>query len=139
MKVTNIGFTARSLVNRVRATGYNLVELGKSIIKPGKYIMWVYVPRNSLNAVRDAMSKAGAGQISNYRGCGAVQPGEYRFTPVAGANPAVGQVGKMEITDDARLEVEISWDKLEDVIAAMKKTHPYEVPAFYVAKLVRHF
>lgn len=94
-----------------------------------KYKIVVYVPESHGDALREAMGDAGAGKIGNYSHCTFTLKGTGRFKPEAGANPTVGEVGKLqEITED-RIETVCSEEKLKDILAAIKKVHPYEEPA----------
>ncbi|MFB0524606.1 MAG: Nif3-like dinuclear metal center hexameric protein [Phycisphaerae bacterium] len=55
--------------------------------------------------------------------------------PLQGAKPAIGKKGKLEKVPEIRFETIVLEEKLDEVIAAMKKAHPYETPAFDVFKL----
>ncbi|MES2203446.1 MAG: Nif3-like dinuclear metal center hexameric protein, partial [Patescibacteria group bacterium] len=52
--------------------------------------------------------------------------GTGRFTPGPGANPTLGIVGKPEQVEEERIEVTVDAAALDDVVAAIKKAHPYE-------------
>jgi dinuclear metal center YbgI/SA1388 family protein len=95
----------------------------------------VFVPAESLAEVSNAMFAAGAGAIGNYSHCGFGAEGTGTFLPQAGAKPAIGKKGKLEKVAEIRFEAIVSEKSLADVIAAMKKAHPYETPAFDVLKL----
>jgi hypothetical protein len=85
--------------------------------------------------VADAVFAAGAGRMGNYSCCGFEAEGEGSFLPLEGARPAIGRKGKLETVREVRFETIVPGDKLDGVIAAMKKAHPYEVPAFDCIKL----
>jgi len=74
------------------------------------------------------MGNAGAGIIGNYHHCSAIvkQTG-YSF-PSEGAHPTIGTVGKLEIIGEDRIEAPVESAKIEQVIAAIRKVHPYEEP-----------
>jgi putative NIF3 family GTP cyclohydrolase 1 type 2 len=57
------------------------------------------------------------------------------FLPLEGSRPAIGRKGKLEKVKEIRFETIVPGGKLESVIAAMRKAHPYEVPAFDCIKL----
>jgi hypothetical protein len=95
----------------------------------------VYVPETHANIVREAMGKAGAGQIGNYSFCSFSSKGIGRSLPGDGAQPFIGTVGKLEEIPEERIEVTCAREKLEKVIAEMKKVHPYEEVAFDVYPL----
>jgi hypothetical protein len=89
-----------------------------------------YVPDDALIPVRDALTLAGAGRIGNYSECSFALAGTGTFRPMAGAKPVVGQVGDLEVVNEMRLEVRVGSDRLEDVLAALRETHPYDEAAF---------
>jgi dinuclear metal center YbgI/SA1388 family protein len=99
------------------------------------YKFVVFVPVEAMAKVANAVFGAGAGWIGNYRNCGFHTEGTGTFLPLEGANPAIGHQGKFEQVHEARFETIVPADKVEAVVAAMKKAHPYEVPAFDIYKL----
>jgi len=86
----------------------------------------VTVPESHTDIVREAMGKAGAGDIGNYSSCSFSSKGIGRFKPKKGAHPAIGKVGELELVEEERIEVTCHRDVLNDVIAAIKRVHPYE-------------
>jgi len=99
------------------------------------YKLVVFVPINAVAKVSDAVFAAGAGKLGNYSHCGFQAQGTGTFLPLKGAKPAVGKKGKLEKVPEVRFETIVPAEKLDDCIAAMKKTHPYEMPAFDCLKL----
>jgi hypothetical protein len=65
----------------------------------------VYVPADAAPPVRAAMAEAGAGAIGHYDHCSFRAPGEGRFRPLEGADPAIGTIGTLEVVPEERLEV----------------------------------
>ena len=53
----------------------------------------------------------------------------------AGANPAIGEVGRLEVVDEVRVEVVLARPRRTAVVAAMLAAHPYEEPAYDVVEL----
>jgi hypothetical protein len=95
----------------------------------------VFVPETHTDMVREAMGKAGAGKIGNYTYCTFSAKGVGRFKPEQGANPHIGEVGKFEEVVEERIETICPREKLQDVIEAIKKVHPYEEVALDVYPL----
>ena len=94
------------------------------------YQIAVYIPASHLAVVRDAMFKAGGGSIGSYDSCCFISKGIGTFRPLDGSNPFIGERGKVIEVEEYKLEM-VSKDELfNDVINAMKKSHPYETPAF---------
>ncbi len=99
------------------------------------YKLVVFVPVKSLAAVSNSVFAAGAGAIGNYSHCGFGAEGTGTFLPLEGARPAVGKKGKVEKVTEIRFETIVPAEKLDEVVTAMKKAHPYETPAFDIIKL----
>lgn len=94
----------------------------------------VFIPRAHTDAVLAAMFEAGAGGAGFYRECGWRVPGTGQFRPMAGANPAIGQVGDLEFVEEDRVEVVAPPSARAAVLAALRAAHPYEEPAFDVTE-----
>ncbi len=95
----------------------------------------IFVPIDALAKVSNAVFEAGAGWIGNYRDCGFSAEGTGTFLPLKGSNPAIGRRDKLEKVREYRFETIVPAAKVQAVVEAMKKAHPYEVPAFDVIKL----
>lgn len=95
----------------------------------------VTVPESHADLVREAIGRAGAGHIGNYSYCSFSSKGVGRFKPEQGATPAIGEVGRLEAVDEERIEVICRRSVLKDVLAAIKKVHPYEEVALDVYPL----
>ncbi|MGJ5006252.1 hypothetical protein ACQR05_00675 [Bradyrhizobium oligotrophicum] len=101
------------------------------------YKIVVHVPETAGDAVRQAMGEAGAGRIGNYDYCSFTAKGTGRFRPLAGANPAIGAVGRLETVEEERIETVCAADRLKSVLQAIRSAHPYEEPAIDVYALER--
>jgi hypothetical protein len=99
------------------------------------YKIVVFVPEADGERLRVAMGEAGAGRIGNYAHCSFTVRGIGRFQPLAGANPAVGQIGGAEEVVEERIEMLCADDRLRDGLAAIRPAHPYEEPAIDVYPL----
>ena len=99
------------------------------------YKLVVFVPIESAAKVSNAVFAAGAGAIGNYKNCGFGAEGTGTFLPLKGAKPAIGKKGKPAKVPETRFETIVPAEKLDNVITAMKKAHPYETPAFDIFKL----
>lgn len=94
-----------------------------------QYKIVVFVPVSHADKLREAMGAAGAGKIGNYQYCTFTSKGVGRFTPMDGAAPTIGVAGKSEEVEEERIETICAPEKLEEVLAAIKRVHPYEEPA----------
>ena len=94
-----------------------------------RYKLVMYVPESHAEKLREAVGNAGAGVIGNYTHCTFTIKGTGRFKPAEGANPTIGEVGKLEEVQEDRIETVCTGDKLQAVLKAIKDNHPYEEPA----------
>lgn len=114
-------------------------------VHPGRPIEPVYadrldkwgfqVPESDADAVKQAIFAAGAGGIGNYRCCAFQFSGRGQFTPVAGANPTLGEVGTPHVEPEARVEFVAERWRREAIQRALRTAHPYEEVAFDVVEL----
>ncbi len=111
--------------------------IGDYVDSPGgdNYKLVVFIPIESAAKVSNAVFAAGAGVIGNYSNCGFGAEGTGSFLPLKGAKPAIGKKGRIETVPEIRFETIVPAEKLDNVISAMKKAHPYETPAFDCFKL----
>lgn len=100
-----------------------------------KYKLIVFVPVAHARKVREAIHAAGGGKLGNYSHCSFSSRGIGRFKPEQGANPSVGEIGKIEEVEEEKIEVLCGEDVIHDAIRAMKKAHPYEEVAYDVYEL----
>lgn len=91
-----------------------------------------FVPKEYARQVRDAMTAAGAGRLGDYDSCSFVSQGEGSFRPLAGAKPFLGEQGRLETVEEARVEVICPEARTDAVVSAMRVAHPYEEPAYDV-------
>jgi hypothetical protein len=96
----------------------------------------VFVPREALDDVRDALFAAGAGRIGGYERCSWYTQGTGTFLGGEGTSPSVGEAGREERVAELRLETVFPAERQEEVVAALRHAHPYEEPAFDVYDLV---
>ncbi len=90
-----------------------------------------YVPQSHLEAVKDAVFAAGAGQIGDYSRCCWQVAGTGQFAPGAQSDPFIGAHGEVEQVLEYRVEMVCAEDRVDAVIAALRAAHPYEEPAFH--------
>jgi dinuclear metal center YbgI/SA1388 family protein len=95
----------------------------------------VFVPEKDLNRVADALFEAGAGRIGEYCECSFRLAGIGTFFGSEATNPTIGQKGCREEVPEWRLEVICPASRVEAVVAALRRAHSYEEPAFDVYPL----
>ena len=96
----------------------------------------VFLPREALDNVRAALFEAGAGKIGKYEHCSWYAAGTGTFLAGEGTEPAVGQRGKEQRVSELRLETVFPEELQDEVVAALRRTPPYEEPAFDIYPLL---
>ncbi|WP_298650351.1 Nif3-like dinuclear metal center hexameric protein [uncultured Proteiniphilum sp.] len=88
------------------------------------------VPLQHAESVRNALFNAGAGHIGNYDSCSYNLSGEGTFRAKEGANPHIGEIDRLHLEPEVRIETVIPVMKREEVFRALLAVHPYEEPVF---------
>jgi hypothetical protein len=96
----------------------------------------VFVPAESLEAVRSALFEAGAGRIGEYERCSWYTEGTGTFLGGESSDPVVGAAGVEQRVPELRLETVFPAALQDEVVAALRRVHPYEEPAFDVYPLL---
>lgn len=99
------------------------------------YKLCFYVPASHLEPVKQALFAAGAGRIGAYEQCCWQVAGLGQFRPLAGARPFIGAPDKLEQLEEFRVEMVVSDDCIQAVVATLRASHPYEEPAFDVTRI----
>jgi len=99
------------------------------------FLFSFYVPADSAEEVKKAVFKAGAGKLGNYDSCCWMTLGQGQFKPLEGSKPYLGETDKIISVDEYKVEMICSEEIAENVLAAFKKAHPYEEPAFHFTKI----
>lgn len=100
------------------------------------YLINVYVPEDAAEHVKMAMFAAGAGKLGNYDQVAWQTLGTGQFRPLAGSDPTVGKQGQLTHVQEYKVEMLCEESALKDVIAALKKAHPYEEPAYHIITII---
>ncbi|KIA90402.1 Nif3-like dinuclear metal center hexameric protein [Kaistella jeonii] len=95
----------------------------------------VYVPTEHSEKVKEALFAAGAGNIGFYDECSFTVSGNGTFRPNEGSNPFSGQQDIRENADEQMISVIFESYKQNQILAAMKASHPYEEVAYKILSL----
>lgn len=123
-------------VNRRIATQIGLQNI--SILLPKKNTLLklvTFVPSENAEQVIADLHEAGAGQVGHYKNCSFRLVGEGTYLPTGAAKPFQGELGKLERANEVRVEVILPTHRKENILAALKKNHPYEEVAYYLNQL----
>lgn len=100
-----------------------------------QYKIVVFVPEENLENLSKSIFDAGGGIIGEYENCSFQLKGEGTFKGSEKSNPTIGKKENFEKVNEVRLEVLVDNWKLNKVISAIIKNHPYEEPAYDVYPL----
>jgi dinuclear metal center YbgI/SA1388 family protein len=117
-----------------RALGLRDVRPVRAIGEPLDKLV-VFTPVGDAEHVRAALAAAGAGHVGDYDTVSYSVAGEGRFRPLEGADPTIGTVGELEVTDELRIEVVLPRARRTDVVRAVLAAHSYEEVAYDVIEL----
>ncbi len=95
-----------------------------------------FIPTSHLEAVSQAIFKAGAGTIGKYDHCSFQVSGNGTFRASKGSNPYTGSVGDMHSEPEVRFETILPKPWLKQVTEAMVANHPYEEVAYDVYPII---
>jgi hypothetical protein len=93
------------------------------------------VPPSHLEEMAEALFAAGAGVIGGYSECSFRLSGYGTFRGGESTNPVVGEKGRLERVEEVRLEVVFPTGRLNEIVAAIRRAHPYEEPAYDIYPL----
>jgi dinuclear metal center YbgI/SA1388 family protein len=89
----------------------------------------VFVPSPHVQAVLAAMFATDAGHIGDYTCCSFRCEGVGTFQPGQTARPAVGETGRRNDVQESRIEIAVRSDRLDALLEAIRRVHPYETTA----------
>jgi dinuclear metal center YbgI/SA1388 family protein len=107
-----------------------LIPKVKSIKK-----LQTFVPLTHYPQVQQALFKAGAGEIGNYKNCSFRVEGTGTFLPTEKTNPFIGQINVVEEVQEVMVSVIFEDFKQATILAALKSSHPYEEIAYEIFTL----
>ena len=95
------------------------------------FYLAVYVPESHRDRLKKALFQAGAGKIGNYDSCCWETEGTGQFRPLPGSHPFLGSQDHVEHAAEWKIELIVPAECIGEVIASLKRAHPYETPAFH--------
>lgn len=105
-------------------------------ININKVKIFVTIPVENVEEVRNAICEAGAGIIGDYSYCTSSTKSIGSFKPNDEANPYIGENNKLEFVEEEKLEFVCDIDKVKTVISKFREVHPYEEPAIDIVPLI---
>lgn len=113
-----------------------------SVLDPKKGLLKkivTFVPTDKAEQVRNAIFNAGGGHIGNYSECSYNSEGYGTFNAGTGTDPYVGEAGIRHREEETRVEIVFPVFLELPVVLALRKSHPYEEPAFDIYDLSNEF
>lgn len=99
------------------------------------YKLNFFVPESHLDSVKQALFDAGAGKIGDYDSCCWQTLGTGQFRGLAGSDPFIKSGGGIEQFPEYKVELVCADAVIGQVVEALRRSHPYEEPAFDVIRL----
>ncbi len=98
----------------------------------------IFVPQEYALKVRDHLAKIGVGKLGDYDHCVAITTVKGYFRPLPGANPFDGEIGKIQETREAKIEVNCKRELVNEAVNIIRRVHPYEEPLVNIIPLANH-
>lgn len=99
------------------------------------YTLNFYVPESHLEPVKNALFAKGAGRLGDYDCCAWQVKGQGQFRPLPGSHPTLGDVNQLEQIEEYKVEMVCEEALIKEVIAELKRVHPYETVAYSIFKI----
>lgn len=99
------------------------------------YKLNFYVPPEAKESTKEALFSIGVGNFDNYKLCSWETLGSGQFKPIADANPSIGELGKLEVLQEYKVELICPDDLIQLAVKTLKEVHPYEEVAYEVFKM----
>lgn len=96
---------------------------------PERVKLVTFVPRESVEELRNALFAAGAGTVGAYTCCSFSSEGAGTFYGTQETRPAVGEPGGLERVPEVRLEMVLDPGMVNPALMVLRDHHPYEEPA----------
>jgi hypothetical protein len=98
----------------------------------------IFIPPEYALKIRDQLAKIGVGRIGDYDHCVAIYTVQSYFRPRPGANPFIGEIGRIQERTETKLEVNCKRELVNEAIQIIRRVHPYEEPLVNVIPLANH-
>lgn len=99
------------------------------------YKLNFFVPVEDKERVKDALFEIGVGRYENYECCSFETLGHGQFKPVNGADPYIGELDRLEIVEEYKVEMICKDELIKKALVVLKKVHPYEEVAYEVFRM----
>ena len=106
-----------------------------SNLEANQYKLIIFVPEKNLDSVAQAIFENGGGVIGEYTHCSFRTKGRGTFKGSEKTNPTTGKKLQYEKVNEIKIEIIVDSWKLDKVMEAVRKVHPYEEIAYDIYSL----
>lgn len=111
------------------------LECQRSLPESEEFKVVTFCPADAVDRLRNALASIGAGRIGAYELCSFEIEGAGTFLGGPGAEPAVGERGRLERVKETRLEMVCPGAALGLAVLTLREFHPYEEPPVEIYRL----
>lgn len=97
----------------------------------------IFIPESHLEPLRQALQQADAGHIGRYDSCLSYSPVTSCWRPLEGTSPYIGRQGVVSREPELKVEVTCPASRADEIVAVVRRVHPYEEPVINVIPLYR--
>jgi len=119
------------LCNQLQLINQNILIPQKQTIKK----LITYAPKNEADTLRQALFKAGAGQIGNYSNCSFNVNGVGTYNANSNANPSKGSIGTDHNESETQITITFERHLESKILATLFKNHTYEEVAYEITTI----
>lgn len=130
----NLGVNA-ILCEKIGINNFSVLQSKRGLLRK----LVTFCPINKADEVRNALFKAGAGNIGNYDSCSFNAKGKGSFRAGKNANPYVGKTEKLHFEEEERIETVFPVYKETEILKNLFDAHPYEEVAYDIFSLENKF
>ncbi len=112
--------------------------INRQVLQPKNNVLkklFIFVPVEHAEKVRNAIFAAGGGQISNYSECSFNAAGTGTYKAGEGTNPFAGKIGERHTEAEIKMEIIFPVWLEQAIYNAMVAAHPYEEVAYDIVAL----
>lgn len=95
----------------------------------------VYIPESYLEELREALHHAGACRVGNYDHVLSWSHVQGCWRPLPGSSPFCGETNMLSMGSEIKVEFQCAAPLAANVLAAIRRVHPYEEPVIYIIPL----
>ena len=100
------------------------------------YKIGVNVPPGTEQEMMDSIDEVMSPLYPGYERCFCWWIVRSTWKPAEGSHPYIGEVGRIEIADEVRIEFAVREEDLEAVVSRIAEVHPYEEPAIDILPMI---